>query len=66
MYANGCNLLLFMKIRTDPLKLSVLELDKLSEQMQILFLLSIQWVPTESWLLSLLPLSRFLFRLSEQ
>lgn len=47
MYTNGYNLLHFMKIRTDSQKLSVLELDKLPEQMQILFLLSIQWVHTE-------------------
>lgn len=42
MYTNGYDLLDFMKIRTDPLKFSVLELDKLSEQMEILFLLRIQ------------------------
>lgn len=43
----GYNLLHFMKIRPDPQTLSVLELGKQSEQMQVVFLLSIQRVHTE-------------------
>lgn len=36
MYTNGYNLLYFMKIRTGPLKLSVLALDERLEQMWVL------------------------------